>query len=724
MDIYDDLVKIWDKHYKQKHENKSLKYEKDWSCPRCYSGKIVTNFEGYLEEGYDDEATEVKRMKAIDVMIRSIRYSERPTKTYKGISTVIEMIMEKCVRKSDEGIIVGNEEVLKQELENDREIKRFGHRIGEKEIERRFQKELDDDKFEIISSDESEMASDDEKKEDVSRVMKMGFIEYMSEIKFWEEYQKIQENSNEYVKEKLEELMIKIEDERNEIKRKLKELELWKSRKEKKPEVDKEIKELNTLYENITDLGYKIEKVDIKRLLNLGFDQYELFLDGIIEKYLENKDKNDKEIQRILMQLMKTKGYGRVSDREFDGSDESNETDESNKSDESEESEYIKIFEEIIRTDLKKLGYDVKITEIEKLRKFGVPWRNENTKECEKCEVEKLKKEFRIGKEICVECEKNIGKENLSSDEEEEEKSIKGPEIGSITMGAMRNEMRNNLATFANILYGQDIGLNWAAPIPPPITLTGLQGEIQNNTNAIGNLNANRGAIVEILMFYRTKGENPEKWLEQLERINQVNEDVSQYFTRFKYFVKRAEGDIAVAANQQKRIFIRGLRSEFIKDVTMSNPADLNAAFQTAKNVKRGLEALTNKVQPKEISNDTQKRQEPIVQASVRTKEIDDLTSIPVCYKCKRTGHFANNCFEGRNAQTNYRVNMMDGYYNYDDEHYDYNEYSYEELNYNQIYHMEDYYYDNNYCDNDYELYGKAEPTTKKKRQLQSQLKN
>lgn len=267
-------------------------------------------------------------MKAIDVMIRSIRYSKKPAKTYKGISTMIEMIIEKCVRKSGEDIIVGNEEVLKQELENDKEIKRFGHRIGEKEIERRFQKfmewfenevnvkspkylavkyfkellyleetiandaerwrvekfqknfnygteneyrmpwknnrltdeiikefvreksfailirKLNNDKFEIISSDESEIGSDDEKsrvkktsirgivetlsnwgiwasEENVSRVIKMGFIDCISEIKFWEKYQKIQENSNEYVKGELEKLMVKINNERDEIKGKL-----------------------------------------------------------------------------------------------------------------------------------------------------------------------------------------------------------------------------------------------------------------------------------------------------------------------------------------------------------------------------------------------------------------------------------------------------------------------------------------------------------------------
>ncbi|RGB25266.1 hypothetical protein C1646_771981 [Rhizophagus diaphanus] len=140
----------------------------------------------------------------------------------------------------------------------------------------------------------------------------------------------------------------------------------------------------------------------------------------------------------------------------------------------------------------------------------------------------------------------------------------------------------------------------------------------------------------------------------------------------------------------------------------MSNPADLNAAFQTAKNVERGLKALTNKVQSKEISNDIPKRQEPIVQISVRAKEIDDLTSSFEKMKIMELER------ENRRLK-NLTINMMDGYYNYDDKHYDHNEYNYEELNYNQIYHMEDYYYDNYYND-DYELYGK-EATTKKKRQ-------
>ncbi|CAB5396555.1 unnamed protein product [Rhizophagus irregularis] len=48
------------------------------------------------------------------------------------------------------------------------------------------------------------------------------------------------------------------------------------------------------------------------------------------------------------------------------------ESDESIESNNVEETETTKIFEEIIRMDLKRMGYDVEITEIERIRKFGV----------------------------------------------------------------------------------------------------------------------------------------------------------------------------------------------------------------------------------------------------------------------------------------------------------------------------------------------------------------
>ncbi|POG60626.1 hypothetical protein GLOIN_2v1815633 [Rhizophagus irregularis DAOM 181602=DAOM 197198] len=269
------------------------------------------------------------------------------------------------------------------------------------------------------------------------------------------------------------------------------------------------------------------------------------------------------------------------------------ESDESSESNNVEETETTKIFEEIIRMDLKRMGYDVEITEIERIRKFGVTakiittyefmkkyltiwnledeelderilqWRVENTKECERCEIERLKKEFKIGKETCIECEKDIEEENPTDDEDEVEEDIKGPEIGSskkskskkenkelkktpiipiipvppikpkITMAATRDEVRADLRAVTSTMYGHDIGPDWNNLAVPPITLTGLQGEIQANTNAIGNLNANRGAIVEIPAFYGTSGEDPEEWADKFEETftaNGLGNDDAQRF--------------------------------------------------------------------------------------------------------------------------------------------------------------------------------------------------
>ena len=64
------------------------------------------------------------------------------------------------------------------------------------------------------------------------------------------------------------------------------------------------------------------------------------------------------------------------------------------------------------------------------------------------------------------------------------------------------------------------------------------------------NVNGNNNFRLRFRIIEKyASNEIKDKWLEQLERIEQGNEDVSQYLTRFKYLLKRAGGNAAVAAN-------------------------------------------------------------------------------------------------------------------------------------------------------------------------------
>ncbi|RGB33145.1 hypothetical protein C1646_816211 [Rhizophagus diaphanus] len=105
----------------------------------------------------------------------------------------------------------------------------------------------------------------------------------------------------------------------------------------------------------------------------------------------------------------------------------------------------------------------------------------------------------------------------------------------------------------------------------------------------------------------------------------------------------KAGGDVAVAANQQKRIFVRGFKLEFIKQIVVKNPADLNAAFQIAKMRKEN--------------------------------------------------------WKRRNTQMNNRINIMNKYY----AKYDYEELGYNLKDYDNDYKEEKL----NYYDSDYKLYAK-----------------
>ncbi|RGB26730.1 hypothetical protein C1646_770047 [Rhizophagus diaphanus] len=153
------------------------------------------------------------------------------------------------------------------------------------------------------------------------------------------------------------------------------------------------------------------------------------------------------------------------------------------------------------------------------------------------------------------------------------------------------------------------------------------------------------------------------RWLEKLEKIKQLKgEIVDKYYIRFKYLLKRAGGNAALAAGNQKRIFIRKLNADHIKDVIMGNLEDLARALELAKASERGYDALKGKFKQEE-------EQEPVVKPKEVIKnqdkyDIDDLTRdfarLRVSDEAKmvKMGHYARDCSERR--RYNRRVNVLE----------------------------------------------------------------
>jgi hypothetical protein len=115
-------------------------------------------------------------------------------------------------------------------------------------------------------------------------------------------------NSNENNKRKRRKLFKEeeIEKPKQDIEEKSQELmDTLKEEKVKEISKKEEIEKYND--ENITR-SQKIEKKDIKRLLNLGFDEYEINIDGFWNEYEIQKNKEDKIVHKNLVKFLEQSG--------------------------------------------------------------------------------------------------------------------------------------------------------------------------------------------------------------------------------------------------------------------------------------------------------------------------------------------------------------------------------------------------------------------------------
>ncbi|POG57990.1 hypothetical protein GLOIN_2v1848990, partial [Rhizophagus irregularis DAOM 181602=DAOM 197198] len=373
---------------------------------------------------------------ALDVMVESIRYLKQPILREKGLKIIIIVIVRDCIEndKEDETMdrLIGNEELI-----------RYGYILEDWDVNIRFREFYEWHKVAISD-----------------------FIEWKDSV--IRKYKNILYEEAELEDESIE----KIEA----FKQKIRSM-------------------LNTMY--VKGRGGGIVKEVIEKVYDKirGFEQLNI----------DETDSDDTPRSYTITETDDGEEENLPISRNEEMSDE-----ESNESNNVKETETTKIFEEIIRMDLKRMGYDVEITEIERIRKFGVTakiittyefmkkyltiwnledeeldeqilqWRVENTKECERCEIERLKKEFKIGEEICIECEKDVGKENPTDDEEEMEEDIKGPEIGSSKKP--KSKEKNKKSKEVPI-----IPITPVPPIKPKITMAASRDELRADLRALMN---------------------------------------------------------------------------------------------------------------------------------------------------------------------------------------------------------------------------------------------
>ncbi|GBC30568.2 hypothetical protein GLOIN_2v1825001 [Rhizophagus irregularis DAOM 181602=DAOM 197198] len=348
MDIWDKLQAIWDNHEMQKHIEKLSEYQRDPSCRKCYRNledrkelkeflefwkilkelipqvgtfiwNTIINFSNLIPN--EDEATVKvkKRRKVINVIIYSIRYDEKPEYTYKGIETIIEIIMENWLRVDDEGKIMVSVNKIKEEIQTNEEIIEFGHRIGEKEIERRFNEYWLWYKMKTGVVEESDRTRDyfkgllyleetianKENKWKVTRFQRsMRYTTKVAYLKYkdgWKNNQLTEEIIKEFITSK--QFEARISDAGSS------ELNLVDSEISEDSSDDKETSGLSIadIKEKLNRKGVLIEELKIERVIRLGYGPNQILVVEFWVKYNELENLSDEKLKSELDEWVRMK---------------------------------------------------------------------------------------------------------------------------------------------------------------------------------------------------------------------------------------------------------------------------------------------------------------------------------------------------------------------------------------------------------------------------------
>ncbi|PKK60866.1 hypothetical protein RhiirC2_792693 [Rhizophagus irregularis] len=136
-DIYDELEEIKNRHEIEKHNESREKYQVDPSCLKCYNGK-----ERYpsskKKRNKESEKIRKEGEKLLNIVVRSIRYRNKPDYRKIGIISVIKVICQHYILSEDNEFILDNQ--TEDNLLENKELLTYKYIIEDNELDIRFAK--------------------------------------------------------------------------------------------------------------------------------------------------------------------------------------------------------------------------------------------------------------------------------------------------------------------------------------------------------------------------------------------------------------------------------------------------------------------------------------------------------------------------------------------------------------------------------------------------------
>ncbi|CAB4412355.1 unnamed protein product [Rhizophagus irregularis] len=261
-------------------------------------------------------------------------------------------------------------------------------------------------------------------------------------------------------------------------------------------EIDKRIKELKKIFESD---GIIVTEGEVSRIISMGYTDGEILDKEFIEIFQENKNELEKELKKKLDKLLKEQAG--IIDSEESGEKSDNEESEEDKTDESE-----------------------KIGEILGPEEHEI-W-EENTEDFDE-------NEFENNNENVINTEGFGLNQNSDSNNSDIENSDTKSEIFDYNLQdlfqenillnmATVDEIRDLFRTFVRNQYGNDLGNDLGTANPNLVN------------NALGNINATRGLVVEFPLFGGSENEDAEEWVQRFTDAYTTNALADDNVNRFR----------------------------------------------------------------------------------------------------------------------------------------------------------------------------------------------